>query len=187
MSERGQVVHQPVAALRPAVVQRAAGRGRRAAHRLFLLPYLAVGGAESPPRSTPREPGPGGTGCLVVDERSPPREHLGQTMDSAAADLPMSTRSATGCRGRPSRRAAPPPARWRVETLVTWNGCTLFYDLLAELRAERPALRIANQLFNHAGGWIEHCVPRVVAGVDLFVAVNSRIARPLRRGGAPGA
>jgi glycosyltransferase involved in cell wall biosynthesis len=70
--------------------------------------------------------------------------------------------------------------RWEVASLVCWNGSVLFYDEAVALRRRFPQLRIVNQLFNHAGGWIEHLSPSFLRAVDVQIAVNTPTAGALR-------
>ncbi len=64
-----------------------------------------------------------------------------------------------------------------VRTLFNANGTTFFYEALSSLRAAFPRLRIVNQLFDHAVGWIEYYSPQVNADVDAHVATNDAIER----------
>lgn len=145
---------------------------------LFLLPFLAVGGAErllfdlmDGLRDHTR---------LLIVTTDPHLESLGQTVDRARELTPhvytlgdWLPRPALGSALRHLIR------RWRVESLVSWNGTVLFHDEAAALRRAFPQLRIINQLFNHRGGWIEHLSPSFVRAVDTQIAVNTPIARAL--------
>jgi len=145
---------------------------------LFLLPFLAVGGAErllfelmEGLRSRYR---------LLVVTTDPHLESLGSTIDHARQLTPhvytlgdWLPRDAAASALRHLIR------RWQVQSLVCWNGSVLFYDEAAALRRTFPQLRIVNQLFNHRGGWIEHFSPTFVRTVDTHIAVNTPIARAL--------
>lgn len=145
---------------------------------LFLLPFLAVGGAErllfdllDGLRERYR---------ILVATTDPHLESLGQRVDRARELTPH-----VYTLGDWLPRPAIPSAlrhlirRWQVESLCSWNGSVLFYDEVAALRRAFPELRIINQLFNHHGGWIEHFSPSLIAAVDTQIAVNTPIARTL--------
>jgi glycosyltransferase involved in cell wall biosynthesis len=145
---------------------------------LFLLPYLAVGGAErllfdllEGLRTTYR---------LLVVTTDPHLADLGQTVDRARELTPhvytlgdWLPREVVGSAIRHLVR------RWRVRSLVCWNGSVIFFDEVGSLRARFPDLLIANQLFNHRGGWIEHYSPSFARAVDVHLAVNGPIADAL--------
>ena len=145
---------------------------------LFLLPFLAVGGAESLLFELLRATA--GTYRLLVVTTDPHLETLGQTVDTCRGITPyvytlgdwLPREALAGALRHLVRR-------WTVESLVCWNGNVLFYDEAENLRRCFPSLRILNQLFNHEGGWIEHYSPSFAASVDLHVAVNTPIAGAL--------
>lgn len=145
---------------------------------LLLLPYLAIGGAERVlfdlvPELQRRH-------RILVATLRPHEARLGTTIEECRRVAPR-----TYCLGDWLPRPAVPDAvrhllrRYRVETLVSWNGTPEFYDLAASWRAEFPKLRIVNQLFDHRRGWIRHYSAPVVGAVDAHLAVNARIAREL--------
>ncbi len=145
---------------------------------LFLLPFLAIGGAES--LLFDLLAGLADRYRLLVVTVEPHRAEIGQTVDEARRLTPH-----VYTLGDWLPRSAHHDVmnhlirRWAVETLVSWNGTVLFYDIASALRRLHPRLRIVNQLFNHRGGWIEHYGPRLVSSVDLHVAVNHPIGRAL--------
>lgn len=145
---------------------------------LFLLPFLAVGGAErllfdlmDGLRDRVR---------MLVVTTDPHLEALGTTVDRAR-ELTPHVYTLGDWLPRPALASALRHLirRWQVESLVCWNGTVLFYDEAAALRRTFPRLRIINQLFNHRGGWIEHFSPSLVEAVDTQIAVNSPTARAL--------
>ncbi len=146
---------------------------------LFLLPFLAVGGAES--LLFDLLAGLKDRYRLLVVTVEPHRAELGQTVDEARALTPH-VYTLGDWLPRPAHHDALRHLirRWAVEVLVSWNGTVFFYDVAPRLRRSHPRLRIVNQLFNHRGGWIEHYGPRLVASTDLHVAVNQAIDRALR-------
>jgi glycosyltransferase involved in cell wall biosynthesis len=143
---------------------------------IFLLSFLAVGGAES--LLFDLLEGLSDRFRLLVVTVEPHLESLGQTVDRCRRLTPhvytlgdWLPREAIHGAVRHLIR------RWQVASLVSWNGSTYFYDNVSRLRSEHPQLRILNQLFNHHGGWMEHYSPRLVADVDIHLAVNHRIAQ----------
>lgn len=151
---------------------------------LFLLPYLAVGGAER--LLFDLVEGLGRRCRTLVVTSEPHLERLGQTVDRARELTPH-----VYTLGDWLERPAHPGAlrhllrRYRVETLVSWNGTTLFFGHLRALRRRFPHLRVASQLYNHRGGWISHTSSAVVRDVDVHLAVNDRIAGALVERGVP--
>ncbi len=145
---------------------------------LFLLPFLAVGGAES--LLFDLLAGLEDRYRLLVVTVEPHRAELGQTVDEARSLTPH-VYTLGDWLPRPAHHDALRHLirRWAVEVLVSWNGTVLFYDVAPVLRRSHPRLRIVNQLFNHRGGWIEHYGPRLISNVDLHVAVNHPIGRAL--------
>ena len=145
---------------------------------VFVLPFLAVGGAErllfdllAGLRDRYR---------LVIATTDPHLEALGQTVDRARELTPhvytlgdWLPRAAIGSALRHLVR------RWQARCLVCWNGSVTFYDEVAELRRRFPELRLANQLYNHRGGWIEHYTQSLAHEVDIHIAVNTAIAHAL--------
>ncbi len=152
---------------------------------LFLLPFLAVGGAER--LLFDLLDGLSDRARLLVATTDPHLEALGQTVDRARELTPQVytlgdwlPRDAVASAMRHLIR------RWRVETLVCWNGSVTFYDEVAALRRLFPRLRIVNQLYNHSGGWIEHLTRSLIRAVDVQIAVNGQIAHALTtRHGVP--
>jgi len=147
---------------------------------LFLLPFLAVGGAERLLFDLLR--GLSETSRLLVVSTDPHLETFGQTVDVCRGITPH-----VYTLGDWLPREALPGAlrylvrRWSVESLICWNGNVLFYDDAADLKRNFPRLRILNQLFNHEGGWIDHYSPSLVAAVDVHIAVNTPTAKALCR------
>lgn len=145
---------------------------------LFLLPFLAVGGAER--LLFDLMAGFRDRFRMLVVTTDPHLESLGQTVDRAR-ELTPHVYTLGDWLPRPAIASALRHLirRWRVDSLVSWNGTVLFYDEVTALRRTFPRLRMVNQLFNHEGGWIEHFSPSVVRAVDAQIAVNTPIARAL--------
>ncbi|MEM1205961.1 MAG: glycosyltransferase [Acidobacteriota bacterium] len=152
---------------------------------LFLLPFLAVGGAERLLFDLIADWA--GRYRVLVVTLEPHQQGLGQTVDRCRDLTPhvytlgdwLPRDAHGGALGHLIRR-------WRVETLVSWNGTVFFYDHAADLRRRFPGLRQVAQLYNHEGGWTARTSPEVLRAVDLHVAVNRRTADALEaRGGSP--
>jgi glycosyltransferase involved in cell wall biosynthesis len=150
---------------------------------LFLLPFLAVGGAER--LLYDLLPGLGDRRVLVAT-LEPHRAHLGTTADRCR-DLAPQLYTLGDWLPREAHFGALCHLirRWRVEALVSWNGTTDFFDLAPELGRRFPRLRISSQIYNHEGGWLDHLHPRFNQRVDAHLAVNPRIANALVRRHVP--
>ncbi|MBZ0114519.1 MAG: glycosyltransferase [Thermoanaerobaculia bacterium] len=145
---------------------------------LFVLPYLAVGGAE---RLLLQLLAGLGSSCRsLVVTLEPHLADRGQTLDEARL-LTDHVYTLGDWLPREARMSALRHLirRYEVQTLFGWNGATDFYDRLTEIRCAWPQLRILNQLFNHQGGWMEHYSQAVIDAVDLHVAINGPIRRAL--------
>ncbi len=174
----GQVVHLGVHDLHRRLRRLPEIPGPRGA--LFLLPYLAVGGAER--LLFDLLAGLSERYRLLVVTLDPHRAGLGQSVDACRRLTPhvytlgdwLPREAHLGALRHLLRR-------YRVEALVSWNGTVDFYDRAAELKAAHPELRILHQLYNHEGGWIERLSPAFLGCVDTHLAVNRRIAAALER------
>lgn len=144
----------------------------------FLLPFLAVGGAER--LLYDLLDGLVERCRLLVVTLDPHRHELGQTLDRCRRITSL-VYTLGDQLPREARMAALHHLlrRHRVRTLVSWNGTVDFFDHVAELRARHPDLRIASQLYHHRGGWTARTSPEVIASVDLHLAVNRPIVRAL--------
>ena len=141
---------------------------------LFLLPFLAVGGAERLlfdllAELTTRYR------CLVVT-LEPHRSQLGFTLDRCAEHTPhifplgdwLPREAHFGALSHLIRR-------FGVRSLISWNGTVFFFDRVAELRRRFPSLRILSQLYHFEGGWTARTSPEVIRAVDIHLAVNGPI------------
>ena len=172
----GRVVGHRLRSLRDALERLPVTPGPSTA--LFLLPFLAVGGAES--LLFDLLAGLRDRYRLLVLTVEPHRAELGQTLDQARALTPHVYTLGDWLPRETHRDALLHlMRRYAVDVLMSWNGTVFFYDVARELRRSHPRLRILNQLFNHRGGWIEHYGPRLVESIDLHVAVNRPIGRAL--------
>lgn len=172
----GAVIRHGVVPLAEALAAVPASDGPRTA--LFLLPYLAVGGAERLLYDLLW--GLGSRFRSLVVTLEPHRESLGQTVD-VCRELTPHVYTLGDWLPRASQLGALRHLirRWRVETLVSWNGTVAFFDHAPSLKAEFPDVRVLNQLYNHRGAWIDRTTPILTRVVDLHVAVNGRIAAAL--------
>jgi glycosyltransferase involved in cell wall biosynthesis len=145
---------------------------------LFVLPYLAVGGAER--LLLQLIAGLGTSLRSLVVTLEPHLASHGQTLDEARL-LTDFVYTLGDWLPREARMSALRHLirRYEVKTLFGWNGATDFYDQLTEIRRQWPQLRILNQLFNHRGGWMEHYSQAVVDAVNLHVAINGPIRQAL--------
>lgn len=151
---------------------------------LFLLPFLAVGGAEQLLFDLLEGLAPHFR-CLVVT-LEPHRAELGQTVERCRA-ITAHTYTLGDWLPREARWSALHHLirRWNVETLISWNGTVDFYDRGAALCSGIPNLRLLVQLYNHEGGWIDHLTDKLVARADGHLAVNELIAQALEERGVP--
>jgi glycosyltransferase involved in cell wall biosynthesis len=174
----GSVVRRPIRSIHDALAALPAEPGARTV--LFLLPYLAVGGAERLLYDLLWGLGDRCRSLVVTLE--PHRSALGQTLD-VCRDLTPHVYSLGDWLPREAHLEAIRHLirRWSVESLVSWNGTVAFFDHAADLKRWFPELRVLSQLFNHHGAWIQRTTPTLIDAVDVHVAVNGRIAEALER------
>lgn len=174
----GAVVRHPVRPLAESLAGVPSEPGPRTV--LFLLPSLAVGGAERLLYDLLW--GLAGRCRALVVTLEPHLSSLGQTVD-LCRDLTPHCYTLGDWLPREALLGALRHLirRWQVWTLVSWNGTVSFFDHAPALKAEFPGLRIASQLYNHRGAWIDRTTPALIEAVDLHLAVNSRIAEALER------
>lgn len=172
----GTIVHSTVYDVEEALAGLPPVDGQRTV--LFLLPFLAIGGAEKLLQTLVNRLRHNYR--ILIATTDPHLQALGQTVADFRELTPhvytlgdWLPREAVSSAIRHLLR------RWRVESLVCWNGSVSFYDHVAEIKRRFPSVRTLNQLYNHRGGWIEHYCPTVVEAVDLHIAVNTPIARAL--------
>lgn len=150
---------------------------------VFVLPFLAIGGAEQLLFDL-LEGWTQRFRVLIVclDEHRP---ELGSSIGKfTALGLPVYRFG-----DRLPRRLRIPALRhlirrWKAEALVSWNGCIDFYDDIEEIYREHPGLRIYDQHYNHEGAWLEWLRPEITRVFTAQIAVNAEIARALRDRGA---
>ncbi len=174
----GALIRHPVRSIHDELAAVPAESGARTV--LFLLPYLAVGGAERLLYDLLWSLGDRCRSLVVTLE--PHRSELGQTLD-LCRDLTPNVYTLGDWLPREAHLEAIRHLirRWRVESLVSWNGTVTFFDHAGDLKRWFPELRILNQIYNHLGAWIERTTPTLIRAVDLHVAVNGRIAEALER------
>lgn len=152
----------------------------------FLLPFLAVGGAERLLLDLLADLGRD-TRCLIVTVE-PHRGELGETVSRARA---LTDHVYTLGDWLP--RAAVGGAllhllrRHAASCLMSWNGTVAFYDLVPELRRSLPELRLVHQLFDRSDGFVARTTPELGWLIDAHVAANRNTAAALvARGVAAG-
>lgn len=145
---------------------------------LFLLPYLAVGGAERQLLDVLVDFGDDVRTVVVTTE--PHLAARGQMLDAfRAVTKYVYTLGDWLPRGAHDGAVRHLLRRYQVESLVSWNGTVLFYDQVEAWTSDFPKLRILHQIYNHEGGWIDHCGPRIRRTADVHFAVNRRIGHAL--------
>ncbi len=147
---------------------------------LLILPFLAVGGAER--LLLDYLAAFGERRRLLVATTEPHRRELGDRLAETEALAPVFPLGDLFARPLQLDLVATLIERHAVDTLVSWNGTTFFYDALPELRRRFPTLRIVQQLFDHRTGWIRRLTPEQVTAIDCHLAVNRPIADELERG-----
>jgi glycosyltransferase involved in cell wall biosynthesis len=144
---------------------------------LFLLPYLAIGGAE---RLLFDLLGAWGGYRVLIVTLDPHLATLGQNVGPARGFTPhvftlgdwLPRETHLGALFHLLRR-------YQVKTLVSWNGTTFFYDALPAIRERFPELRILAQLYHHEGAYFARNGPAARAIIDGHLAVNRAIEAAL--------
>lgn len=144
---------------------------------LFLLPFLAIGGAER--LLFDLVASLGGLRVLIVT-LEPHQASLGDTV-GRARELKAGIYTLGDWLPREAHLGVILHLLrvYRVETLVSWNGTIFFYDTVAAIRREFPELRILAQLFHHEGGFFSRTGAEARAAIDGHLAVNRAIAAAL--------
>lgn len=144
---------------------------------LFLLPFLAIGGAE---RLLFDLLGAWTGYRVLIVTVDPHLASLGQNVGQARRFTPhvltlgdwLPRETHLGVLLHLLRR-------YQVETMVSWNGTPFFYDTLPAIRTEFPRLRILAQIYHHEGGYFARNGPAARAAIDGHLAVNRAIAAAL--------
>lgn len=144
---------------------------------LFLLPYLAIGGAERLLFDL-LDSWKGYRVLIVTVE--PHLASLGENVGRARRHTPhvynlgdwLPRETHLGSLFHLLRR-------YRVNTLVSWNGTPFFYDTVKAIREAFPELRILAQLYHHEGAFFARNGPAARAAIDGHLAVNRAIAAAL--------
>lgn len=144
---------------------------------LFLLPFLAVGGAERLLFDL-LEAWRGYRVLIVTVE--PHAASLGQSVDRARGLTPHVYTLGDWLPRETHLGALLHLLRvYQVAALVSWNGTIFFYDAVATIKQHFPALRILAQLFHHEGGFFTRTGQAARAAIDGHLAVNRAIAAAL--------
>jgi len=145
---------------------------------LFLLPFLAVGGAERLLFDLLAS-WAGKYRCLIVTIE-PHQASLGLSVGRARELTPHAYTLGDWMPRETHLGVVCHLLRYyRVDTLVSWNGTTFFFDQIGKLRQRFPALRILSQLYHHQGAYFARTGPATRAALDGHLAVNHAIARAL--------
>ncbi|MEO8275473.1 MAG: glycosyltransferase family 4 protein [Thermoanaerobaculia bacterium] len=168
------VIHPPVRRVRHRLPAHPAMAAQTA---ILLLPFVAVGGAERLLLDFAAHL-PAGKRLVVVTTDGH-RPELGDRLAELERLAPVFTLGELLARERQLDALATLIERYHATSLACWNGCTLFYDSVVELRRSFPHLRLVNQYFDHRAGWIRRLTPAQRRAIDCQIAVNPMIAREL--------
>jgi len=144
---------------------------------LLLAPFVAVGGAERLMIDYVRRRRSFRRLVVATTDRHSPE--LGERLSDLHPLVPVFPFGDILARELHLEAVAILIERHRLASVVAWNGSNFFYEHAAELRRRFPALRLVNQIFDHASGWIRRLTPELVRVIDVEVAVNERIASEL--------
>ena len=76
--------------------------------------------------------------------------------------------------------------RFHPTTLYIANGSQFIYDVLLQLKARYPGIRIVNQVYDHRVGWINRYGKEIASAIDAHIGCNSKICQAyIRRGASP--
>ncbi len=67
--------------------------------------------------------------------------------------------------------------RYNPRTYYIANGSPFLYDSLSSLKAAYPNLRLVNQVYDHAAGWINRYDSSLAAAFDANIGCNQRIGQ----------
>lgn len=144
---------------------------------LVLTPFLARGGAEQELEEL--LVGLASSHSFAIATLEPHRPELGDRRADFAALAPLYQ---LGALGRPAARLALVEAladRLGSTLVYGANGCDGFYSIAAGLRRSRPALAVADHLYDHREGYVRRYRPGLPLGIDGCLAENGRIAAEL--------
>ena len=150
---------------------------------LMVFPFLAVGGAERVHLDVVR--GLRDRIRFVIAAIEPHDDRLGSTAEAFRALTPyvytapdsLHPLLTTSFFEHLIQRFAP-------RTLYVANGSGWIYDALWQLRLNHPRLRIANQVYDFAAGWIERLDAPLMSVIDAHISCNRRISAALTARGA---
>lgn len=74
--------------------------------------------------------------------------------------------------------------RFQPQVLYFANGVNWMYDILPDLKRRYPDLRMGNQVYDYAEGWINRYNPALVACFEAHIGVNHKIGRAFIEHGA---
>jgi glycosyltransferase involved in cell wall biosynthesis len=67
--------------------------------------------------------------------------------------------------------------RFTPRTLYIANGANWLYDNLEQLKSDFPALRVANQVYDHEVGWIGRYNPALARCIEAHIGVNDKVCQ----------
>ncbi|MEO8604730.1 MAG: glycosyltransferase [bacterium] len=152
---------------------------------LTVFPFLAVGGAERVALDVMRQLADRVRWVVVGLEAADPR--LGTTADLFRAITPyVYTAPDFLVPLLNYSLLAHLIGRFAPQTLYIANGCGWIYDALPTLKAQFPALRTVNQVYDQRHGWIDRYDATLIAALDAHIGCNDHICAAYRARGAAG-
>ena len=74
--------------------------------------------------------------------------------------------------------------RFQPQTLYIANGATWIYNALADIRKIYPNIHVVNQVYDHQAGWINRYDAQLVKQIDGHISINDLIEKAYLAAGA---